>query len=111
MKITEETVIPVEKLTAYLLAPRSRDDKSKFLAQAGSDRNDPDTLPVALRRFADTIEAVEDGVNEYGTFYRVEGDLTGPTGHSLRGVMIWFRWSLDGTMHFVTLKPVRADRA
>jgi hypothetical protein len=111
MKIPDEAIIPVEKLTAYLLVTRPRDDKSRFLAQAGFHQNDPDALLVALRRLAAAVEAVEDGVNEYGTFYRVEGELTGPTGHSLRVVTIWLRWSLDGSMHFVTLKPLREGRA
>ena len=35
MKIPEDAIIPMEKLTAYLLLPRPGDDKSKFLAQAG----------------------------------------------------------------------------
>jgi hypothetical protein len=35
VKILEDAVIPEEKLTRYLLVPRIKDDKSKFLAQAG----------------------------------------------------------------------------
>lgn len=110
MMITEKAVIPLEKLMDCLLAPRSRDNKSKFLAKAGVERNNPNALMLAQRRIAGTSEAVEDGVNEYGTFYRVEGDLTGPIGHSLHVVTIWLCWSLDGTVHFVTLKPLRDSR-
>jgi hypothetical protein len=35
LKIPSNAVIPKEKLTCYLLVPRTKDDKSKFLAQAG----------------------------------------------------------------------------
>ena len=35
MKIPSDAIIPVAKLTRYLLVERTRDDKSKFLAQAG----------------------------------------------------------------------------
>jgi hypothetical protein len=34
------------------------------------------------------VEGIEDGTNEYGTFYRVEGSLTGPGGKSLAAVTI-----------------------
>ncbi len=35
MKIPSDAIIPDEKLTRYLLVPKARNDKSKFLAQAG----------------------------------------------------------------------------
>ena len=82
------------------------DDKSKFLAQAGFELGEPDLLEDAIRRAAATFEAVEDGANDYGTFFRVEGELVGPNGRSLQVALIWLQWKLDGTFHFVTLKPV-----
>jgi hypothetical protein len=47
---------------------------------------------------------VEDGSNEYGTFYRVEGVLHGPTG-TLVVVCVWMKRAVDGQFRFVTLKP------
>jgi hypothetical protein len=35
LRIPSDALIPLEKLTSYLLVPREWDDKSKFLAQAG----------------------------------------------------------------------------
>lgn len=35
MKLPVEVVIPREKLTHYLLAPRTKNDKSRYLAQIG----------------------------------------------------------------------------
>lgn len=53
------------------------------------------------RRAAGTY-AVQDGHNNYGTFWRTEGLLVGPQAN-LRVVLIWLEWALDGTFHFVTL--------
>ena len=53
------------------------------------------------------FEAVADGTNEYGNFFRVEGELVGPAGVSLQVVQIWLQWKSDGMIHFVTLKPKR----
>jgi len=41
VKIPTDAVIPMEKLTHYLLVFREWDDKSKFLAQAGFTQENP----------------------------------------------------------------------
>ncbi len=80
MRIPPDAVIDETKFTHYLLAPRPWDDKSGYLRQAGFDlQNWPDLL-AAVRRLADTVDAVEDRTNDYGCFYRVEGVIDGPTG-------------------------------
>jgi hypothetical protein len=66
---------------------------------------------AAIRRLTVGAEATEDGTNEYGIFYRLEGILVGPNGHELRVVTIWLRWHTDGSLHFVTLKPGRKPRS
>jgi hypothetical protein len=58
---------------------------------------------AGIRRLAFGVEATEDGTNEYGTFYRVEGALVGPNGQELPVVAIWLRWHSDGSFHFVIL--------
>jgi hypothetical protein len=95
----------MEKLTSYLLVHREWDDKSKFLAQAGFTRENPHLLLTSIRELAASAEAEEDRVNEYGEFIRAEGDLLGPNGQRLSVITIWLRWSLDGQVRFVTLKP------
>ena len=107
MKIPPDAVIAREKLTEYLLVPRDQDDKSGYLAQVGFDLSDPDLLLQAIRRLADESEAVEDGENEYGVFYRADGELKGRDGERLAVATIWLRWHLDGRFRFVTLKPLR----
>ncbi|MFN8486375.1 MAG: hypothetical protein U0350_02210 [Caldilineaceae bacterium] len=107
MKIPLDALIPQEKLTQYLLAPKEVDDKSKFLAQAGFVRENPDALVTAIRELIQRENAVHDLTNVYGDYYRVEGELVGPKGRLLV-VTIWIvKVHSDGKFRFVTLKPKR----
>lgn len=109
MKIPATAVIAQEKLTKYLLVSRPWDDKSKFLGRAGFAIDAPDLLEAAIRELASRADASEDGENVYGTFWRSEGELVGPGG-KLQVVLIGLQWAVDGTFHFVTLKPLRETR-
>jgi len=105
VKIPSDAVIADDKFTRYLLVPKPRNDKSKFLAQAGFTQQNPGALRVAIRSLNKLVEAVEDGTSEYGTFYRVEGELIGTNGVNLSVTTIWLQRQVDGRFHFVTLKP------
>lgn len=107
VRIPSDAHIPIEKLTHYLLVPRDYDDKSRFLAQAGFTQANPDALLAAIRQLAAREPALADRENEYGTFYRVEGELHGVTEISLAVVTIWLRRRIDGVFQFITLKPKR----
>ncbi len=98
--------VPPEKLRDYLLRPRATDDKSQFLARAGFGRSDWRLLRQAIRELAATAESTEDGKNEYGRFWRSGGRLVGPSG-TVEVVLVWLEWEVDGSFHFVTLKPLR----
>ncbi|HSF38323.1 MAG TPA: hypothetical protein VLT87_00940 [Thermoanaerobaculia bacterium] len=111
MKIPADAVIPLDKITRYLLVFRERDDKSKFLTKAGFTPKNPHRLLAALSELAATTEAVEDGDNEYGEFFRTEGRLNGPNGRALPVVLIWLRRYADGQFRFVTLKPLKEQTA
>ncbi len=111
MRIPLDSVIPMEKLTAYLLISREWDDKSKFLEQAGFTRENPHLLLAAIRELAAAAEAVEDRGSEYGTFLRAEGVLEGPNGRTLTVVTIWLQSQADGRTRFVTLKPVKEKKS
>jgi hypothetical protein len=110
MKIPAEALLPVEKLTRYLLVPRPEDDKSQFLRRAGFRLEDWPELERAIRELANEQPATEDGANEFGVFYRQDGLLRGPNGKSLSVSLIWLQWYEDGSFHFVTLKPRRTKR-
>ncbi len=99
-----DIVIPSEKLTEYLLVPRVHNDKSKFLSQAGFTIENPDVLEQAIRDLFVRNEVVQERENRYGIFYRVSGELVGPSG-ILSVVTIWIVRAIDGEFRFVTLKP------
>lgn len=111
MKIPPDAIIPESKLTRYLLIWREEDDKSKFLAQAGFTIDNPQDLESAIRHLLATNDAAEDGSNQFGDFYRVEGDLIGVNGRILGVVTIWIvKSSVDDVFRFVTLKPGRKNK-
>ena len=106
MYIPSTAIIPTEKLTAYLLVPRRKSDKSQYLARAGFTATNPGDLEQALRQLIAEYEAIQDRQDEYGTFYRVVGELRGPRG-ILWVVTVWMLRSADGQYRFITLKPAR----
>jgi len=110
MKIPYAATIPPEKLIHYLLVPRPKNDKSKFLARAGFTLENPEALEAALRELIRTEDATKDRTTEYGEFYQVEGNLMGPAGQLLV-VTVWIVRPLNnGTFRFVTLKPGRKSQ-
>jgi len=104
VKITNDASIPLPKLTNYLLIPKKQDDKSQFLAQAGFTLANPEDLISALRQLNRETEAVLQKSNLYGSYYQVQGILTGPNRRSIGVVTIWLK-RMDGQIQFVTLKP------
>ncbi|MEM7794643.1 MAG: DUF6883 domain-containing protein [Cyanobacteria bacterium P01_C01_bin.118] len=104
MKLQGPIIIPDAKLTQYLLISKARNDKSKFLAQAGFTLENPEELKQALFQLIQTHEAKLDYENEYGSFYLVEGNLIGPNG-TLIVVTVWLERTVDGVIQFITLKP------
>lgn len=88
-----------------MLVQKVRNDKSKFLAQAGFTQKNPEVLKAAVQSLAEAFEAVEDRSNEYGTFYQATGELIGANGVNLSVITIWLHRRIDGKFQFVTLKP------
>ena len=109
MKLPDDVIIPDAKISQYLLIYREQDDKSKFLAQAGFTPSNPDQLKAAILELIQTTEAIEDSRNEYGIFYRVEGNLKGS--RSLAVVTIWLERTIDKRVQFITLKPKKEKKS
>ncbi|HEY9878866.1 MAG TPA: hypothetical protein V6D29_10445 [Leptolyngbyaceae cyanobacterium] len=107
MKIPGDAIVPEDKITRYLLVPKARNDKSKFLAQAGFTAENPEDLRAAIGEIIATGEAVEDRRNEYGAFYQVAGELVGVNGTNLPVTTVWLKREIDGKFQFVTLKPFK----
>lgn len=105
MNIPSDAVIPVEKLTLYLLVLRVRDDKSKFLSIGGFSISNPGALSHAIRTLNEVAPAFEVKESRYGTYYRVAGELVGLNGVNLSVTTIWFKRRIDDKFQFVTLVP------
>ena len=105
MRISENLIVPDDKITRYLLVPQLRNDKSKFLAQAGFTQDNPEALKLAIQTQAVATDAIEERRNEYGVFYQVEGNIIGVNGVSLSVITVWLEREIDGKFQFVTLKP------
>ena len=109
VRIPEDAVIAEEKLTKYLLVHREWDDKSGFLRRAGFETHNWPALRAAIRDVVATADAVEDGLYEYGVFYRADGLLVGPLA-SAPVQLIWMRRAVDDRIYFVPLKPQKAQK-
>ncbi len=88
-----------------MLVYREQNDKSKFLSQAGSTQANPEKLKNSIIQLVSTTEAIEDRTNQYGTFYRVEGEITGINNKNLAVITIWLKRKIDNQIQFITLKP------
>lgn len=107
MRLPDDVVIPDGKITRYLLLPKPRSDKSKFLAKAGFTLNNPDELKLALQKQAISNDAIEERSDQYGTFYQVQGELVGVNGVCLAIISIWLFRRIDKKFQFVTLVPYK----
>jgi hypothetical protein len=105
VKISVDAIIPESKLTQYLLVFKHKNDKSQFLAQAGFTLENWQTLKIAIQKLNQSLEAVRDRTNEYGTFYNVYEELKGVNGINLSVVTIWLKRQRDNKFQLITLKP------
>jgi hypothetical protein len=105
MKLPPGSLIPVEKITRYLLVPLSRGDKSAFLSRAGYTQENPVQLLDDLRAQILPLDAVAAGENKFGRYFEARGLLRGPNGVAVSIRSIWMTEHLSGSTKFVTLIP------
>jgi hypothetical protein len=105
MKLPADSLIPLEKLTRYLLVPLARADKSAFLARAGYRLEIAERLMQDLRSQMLPLDALPAGTNKFGQYYEICGALRGPNGLVLRVKTIWMREHLSEATRFITLLP------
>lgn len=101
--LSPDAIIAFEKLTQYLLIPLPKDDKSKFLAQAGYTLDNWQQLEQDLRTQILTQSAELIETTRYGKKYAIRGCLRGINGVELNVMTIWI--VVNGTTKFVTLVP------
>jgi len=110
MKLPGNTLIVPEKLTNYLLVPRKRNDKSKWLAGAGYTPENWEMLEADLRNqiLSENADSVER--TEFGQMYEIRGILVGPNGKSLSVLTVWMTDNETGNTRFITMSPDRKVR-
>lgn len=101
--LSQDAVIPAAKLTQYLLIHLPKDDKSKFLSQAGYTLDNWQKLQADLRTqvLSQPAELLEE--TRYGDKYCIRASLIGENGVELKVKTIWMKTAI--TTRFVTLVP------
>ena len=107
MKLSSNTLIAPEKLTQYLLIPRRRNDKSRWLAQAGYTIKNWQLLEKDLRKQILSLIAIPTEYTRYGQMYEIKGNLTGPNGKILTVCTIWMTETATGDTKFITMYPAK----
>ncbi|MCI0577040.1 MAG: hypothetical protein L0332_34400 [Chloroflexi bacterium] len=105
MKRPIDATIAPAKLNQYLLVPKKRNDKSRWLASAGYTLKNWTVLEEDLRQQILSREAVLVEVTPFGETYEITGGLTGPNGKTLAVRTVWLQESDTGHTKFVTLFP------
>lgn len=109
MFLPKDAVIAEEKLIKYLLVLLPKDDKSKFLAQAGYTLANWQQLEQDLRTQVLTQPAELVETNRYGKKYLIRASLRGKNAVELSTLTIWI--ITNGTTRFVTLVPNKGENS
>jgi hypothetical protein len=109
MRLPQDSEIRPEKITDYLLKPRTRNDKSKFLAELGYSTENWQALQADIRTQILTSEAGLDEKTPFGDMYKIEASLTGPNGKTRKVLTFWMFNVILNTAHLVTMYPAKGD--
>ncbi|MCW6034974.1 hypothetical protein K4A83_01625 [Spirulina subsalsa FACHB-351] len=107
--LPQDSTINPSKLTQYLLIELPKDDKSKFLAQAGYTLTNWQQLEQDLRTQILTQPAELVETTLYGQKYRIRATLRGQNGIKLKIITIWI--VNNNTTRFVTLVPDKGENS
>ncbi len=110
MKLPENTLIDPEKLTQYLLVLRKRNDKFRWLAQAGYTFENWQLLEEDLRTQILSLDAIPAENTNYGQMYEILGKLTGPNGNTLAVCTMWMTEAATGDTKFITMFPDKESK-
>lgn len=105
MKLSLDSLISHNKLKDYLLAPKKRNDKSKWLAQAGYNLKNWRILENDLRTQILSFDALPIDKTNYGQMYEIRGKLIGPNGKTLFVCSNWMTEFSTGITKFITIYP------
>ncbi|MBF0376778.1 MAG: hypothetical protein HQK72_04785 [Desulfamplus sp.] len=107
MKLSQNTIIAREKLTNYLLVHKKRNDKSKWLAEAGYTLENWQILEIDLRNQILSQHATEIEQTEFGQMFEINGIIVGPNGKELSVITIWMRDYVTCNTKFITMYPYK----
>ena len=105
----DQVLIPLRKLTDYLLSdthPRGK-EKALYLRSYGFTADRADLLEAALRSIAMTGDLVATEHTAHGTMYVVVGVSTTPAGRMIRLRTVWIVEPSNPRPRFVTAYPAR----
>lgn len=105
MRLPEDAIITPAKLHQYLLVPKKRNDKSRWLATAGYTLEKWLKLERDLREQILSLEATFVEETEYGEMYEISGELQGPNDRVIAVRTVWMREVVTGQVKFITLFP------
>jgi hypothetical protein len=105
VRLPQDALISDEKLVKYLLAPRRRNDKSRWLAQAGYTLENWPILKDDIRKEVLPKDASLIESTNYGKMYEIRARLTGPNGKTLPIRTIWMIETATDTTKFITMYP------
>jgi hypothetical protein len=94
------------KITNYLLVPKDKNDKSKFLNNLGYSLDNWEDLAKDICKIAEENEAVYQKTSPFGgDLFEVKGQL-----RNFGVVTIWLLLDSENTFKFVTLFPNKSDK-
>lgn len=105
MKLPLDSLTTHEKFKDYLLTHKKRNDKSKWLAQAGYSLENWQLLQKDLRTQILSLDATPIDKTRYGQMYEIRGKLVGPNGKALLVCTIWMTEFKSGITKFITMFP------
>ncbi|MEK6682118.1 MAG: DUF6883 domain-containing protein [Nitrospirota bacterium] len=91
------------------MSPRRRNDKSRWLSQAGYTIKNWQLLERDLRRQILSLAAIPTENTRYGQMYKIKGNLTGPNGKILAVCTIWMTETTTGDTKFITMYPKKGE--
>ena len=109
MRLPPDSEVKPEKITEYLLKPRSRNDKSKFLTELGYNIENWRVLQADILGQILPIDAELDEKTAYGDMYKIVANLTGPNGKTRKVLTFWLLNTILNTAHLVTMYPAKGD--
>lgn len=99
-------IIESAKITNYLLVPKDKNDKSKFLNELGCTLDNWEILVEDIKNIVLENKAVFQKESPFGgDLYEVKGQL-----RNFGVIMIWLVLDNQNTFRFVTLFPNKSEK-